>query len=147
MLSREQWQWCADNSTLIRKRSKAIIFVLFALYIVLFANKVIDQGQSRIAYAPDLKFIQKFDCDGKLKKQDFISPKSADYRSEANIFLLSQYYTVMLDASSLDTAPECLGAMLYAYKNDPNHTVWILYDVVNKRPLFRIAHIDSEVKK
>ena len=147
MFSRDQWQWCADNSSLIRKRSKAIIFILIVLYTILFANKVVEQGKSRIAYAPDLKFLQKFDCDGKLRQRDLISPKSPDYRGEANIFLLSQYQTVMLDASSLNTAPECLGAMLYAYKDDPNHTVWILYDVVNKRPLFRIAHIDNEVKK
>lgn len=141
MLSRQQWQWFADNYKKVRIFCLIGFTSMFTFYMILVVYTGVEKGKSWLPYAPQVSVREKFNCDQKIKEYRVIHhvepmPKI----NQANGWLLERYYAFAFDADwSLKVFPECLGATLADLKDNPNPFVISVYDTQTNRLVYKIT--------
>lgn len=144
MLSRQQWQWLADNY----KKVRILCIVVFALgmssYIGLVVKAGIDKGKAFTPYMADTNFTEKFECIGKVDAANMSSKGGAshphpEYYEDSSGWRFERHYTFMYDSNLLFSAPECVGAMMADSSKSIDPFVIIIYDLKTRRPIYRIA--------
>jgi hypothetical protein len=152
MLTREQWQWLADNHAKVRRVSMNVLAILFLIYVALIFKTIWDKGKAPIPFQSQTDFRGKYDCATKLTPFNIgpfggSTPSKEGYYNDASLFRLERHETFVTDVEALKLYPECVGAFLADNIDNPNPAVFILYDTKKKRAVYRLAHIDDAVKK
>ncbi len=145
MLSREQWQWFADNHKKVRMLCIVGLVLGFSIYIVLVVKAGIDKGKAFAPYVPHTNFTDIFKCKDKVGNADMNSQggnlhAKAGYYEDASGWRLERHYRFMYNSSLLFNSPECLGAMMADSSNSIDPFVIIIYDTNTRRPIYRIAN-------
>ncbi len=141
MLSREQWQWFANNYQKVRIFCVILFALGFTFYMMLVVQTGIEKGKAWIPYGPQVSVREKLNCDAKIKEYRITHPVEPMPKiDQANGWLLERYYTFAFDADwSLKVFPECLGATLADLKDDPNPFVIIVYDTQTRQLIYKIT--------
>lgn len=152
MLTQKQWQWLADHHDKVRKWSWNAVILGLVVYVGLIGKTMLDKGKAPIPYKPTTDFRGKFDCLNKTAKYSMNSPggnqpPKIGYYSDASILRLERHYTSMTGIDALREYPECVGAVLADNIDNPNPLVFILFDPVAQKPVYRIARIGNALKR
>ena len=141
MLSRNQWQWFADNYQKVRVFCFIALAIVFTIYMMLVIQTGIEKGKAWIPYAPKISVREKFNCDARVNDYRVNHPvESMPKVNQANGWLLERYYTLAFDADwALKNFPECLGATLADLKDNPNPVVIIIYDTQTRQSIYKIT--------
>lgn len=90
---------------------------------------------------------EQFGCKSQMQEEFKILPHDPIFTSESSVLFLERHKTVMFDVDFLRRYPDCFGAFLIAFQDNPNPFVVVLYDRINRRPVYRIAQISDVLKK
>jgi hypothetical protein len=162
MLSRRQWQWCADHELGI----KLVLLYLFLVFLLVYGynflsvfwwnNKIPLQYQSPIRKSDQLG-CQTFDVyEMFIPSENKLIALNGDYsnyqpdpleRSDARYFLLENHRTVSWGSEILEKRPDCLGAFIADKQGWPEPIGMRVVDRSNGLPLYRISLVKDYLKR
>ncbi|QJQ02394.1 hypothetical protein C798_19765 [Herbaspirillum rubrisubalbicans Os34] len=162
MLSKRQWQWCADHDIGI----KLVLLYLFLVFLLVYTynflsvfwwnNKIPLQYQSPILRSAQLG-CQTFDVyEMFIPSENKLIALNGDYsnyqpdpleRSDARYFLLEKYRTISWGFEILEKRPDCLGAFIADKQRWPEPIGMRIVDRISGREVYRIALLKNNLER
>jgi hypothetical protein len=162
MLTRNQWQWCADHHRGIRKTATVIISFFVLLYCYLFLELFWWNNKIPVIYQPKISQMQRMNCMTYEVREMFIPSvnkmsalqgnminyvRSSLEREDARVLLLEKYETAVLGSEILSERPDCLGALIADNEHFPGAYAILIVDRNSGKTIFRIARIDGSLAR
>jgi hypothetical protein len=162
VLSRSQWQWCADHHIGLR-RIIGFIFLMSALTYVYFFlnqfwwnNKLPLQYQNLTHRSAELGCLTFDVYEMFIPSENKLIALNGDYsnypsdpleRSDARFFLLEKYRTISWGFEILEKRPDCLGAFIADKQGWPEPIGMRIVDRNSGMPLYRISLVKDYLKR
>ena len=162
MLSKNQWHWCAEHHSGIKKLTIGIGIFAVATYVYLFMetfwwnNKIPDNS------LPADSQFKKMGCDTFDVLEMFIPSENkilelkGDMRNyvpdplerhDARALLLENYRTGVIGIEILTKRPECLGALIADRTHSRDPSVLLIVDRNTGKTIFRIARLKDSLTR
>ncbi|NUT62002.1 hypothetical protein [Herbaspirillum sp. C9C3] len=150
MLSRRQWQWCADHELGI----KLVLLYLFLVFLLVYTynflsvfwwnNKIPLQHHLNTSLA---KKLNCFDGDG---RNFFIEdgPTSPPLgREDGSTLLLEAHFSTSFGSEILEKRPECLAAYIADTVGWPEPYAMFVIDRKTGKTIFRITYLRAYLNR
>ncbi|WP_143433162.1 hypothetical protein [Herbaspirillum camelliae] len=162
MLSKRQWQWCADHELGI----KLVLLYLFLVFLLVYSynflkvfwwnNKLPLQYQNLTHWSARIG-CRTFDVyEMYIPSENKVIALNGDYsnypsdpldRGDARYFLFEKYRTVSLGSEILEKRPDCLGAFIADKQAWPEPIVMRIVNRSTGRNVYRIALIKTRLER
>ena len=162
MLSKEQWLWCAEHHSGLRKLIVGLATAGIAVYLYFFMETFWWNNKIPDTYMPAVLKINEMNCDTQDVREMFIPSinkirsLAGDMRNyvpdplerhDARVLMLENYTTSVVGAEILDKRPECIGALIADRQHAPNPSVLLIVDRETDKTIFRIARLKDSLTR
>jgi hypothetical protein len=162
MLSKNQWLWCAEHHSGIKKFSTVVGIVAIATYAYLFMETFWWNNKVPDTYVPAESQFEKMNCNTyevremvipSVNKKIALAGDMRNYvpdpleRHDARALLLENYRTGVIGAEILTKRPECLGAIIADKQHSPYPSVLLIVDRETGNTIFRIARLQDSLTR
>ncbi|WP_343743277.1 hypothetical protein [Herbaspirillum huttiense] len=153
MLSKRQWQWCADHELGI----KLVLLYFFQVFVLVYSYNFLRvlrvfwwENKVPMPLYTKGSLIEKLKCFDGESREFFIDgnpDKEPLARVDASFLLLEKHDTTIFGSEVLHKRPVCLGAYINftAGLNEP-HAIYVV-DRKTGKSVFRIAYLRDYLKR
>ncbi len=144
MLSKRQWQWCADHDIGI----KLVLLYLFLVFLLVYTYNFLSvfwwNNKIPVQHHLDVSLAKKFKCFDGEGSNFFIEDWSTSEpleREDASTFLLEKHFSTSFGSEILEGRPECLAAYIADTVGWPEPYAMFVIDRKTRKSIFRITYL------
>ncbi|WP_171939160.1 hypothetical protein [Herbaspirillum rubrisubalbicans] len=150
MLSKRQWQWCADHDIGI----KLVLLYLFLVFLLVYTYNFLSvfwwNNKIPVQHHLDVSLAKKFKCFDGEGSNFFIEDWSTSEpleREDASTFLLEKHFSTSFGSEILEGRPECLAAYIADTVGWPEPYAMFVIDRKTRKSIFRITYLRGYLKR